>query len=101
MYFLYNTSPTFGSPTRKSWSWDEFSMEHTQIFALTHTGTFDNPRIRAKWVTGLVPNLSPNTENETVVDQAGVSLDIDLAQPMFYYTFPHTDTTHPLTKLHF
>ena len=48
MYFLYNTSPDFGLPTRKAWSWDEWTMEHTQIFELTHIGTFDNPRIRAR-----------------------------------------------------
>ena len=23
MYFLYNTSPDFGLPTRKAWSWNE------------------------------------------------------------------------------
>jgi hypothetical protein len=99
MYFLYNTSPDFGSPTRRVWSWNEWTMDHTHIFELIHTGTFENPRIGARWVTGLVPGQSPNTENETVTDRAGASLDIDLAPPVHYYTFPHTDLTHSLTKI--
>ena len=91
MYFIYTTSPDFGLPTHRNWSWDEMSMDHTQIFELTRLNTFDEPRIGARWVTGLAAGRSSNTANENLTNQAGASLDINLAPPVHYYTFPHTD----------
>ena len=74
-------------------------MENSQIFELTRLGTFANPRIGARWATGLTPGLSPNTANETLVDPAGNSVEINLLPPVHFYTFPHMVLTHGLTRL--
>jgi hypothetical protein len=98
-YFLYTTSTELGLPDRTTWSWNEMDMANSQIFELTRLGTFANPRIGARWATGLTPGLSPNTANETLVDQAGNSVEINLLPPVHFYTFPHTVLTHGLTRL--
>ena len=74
-------------------------MANSQIFELTRVGTIANPRIGAQWVTGLTPGLSPNTAHETLVDQAGNSVEINLLPPVHFYTFPHKVLTHGLTRL--
>ena len=98
-YFVYTTSPDFGLPTRRNWSWNEMNMEHTQIFELTRLSTFQEPRIGARWVTGLVSGRPLNTPNENLIDQAGASLEINLAPPTHLYTFPHTEMANGLTRV--